>query len=157
MKQIPSFTIDHTKLKPGVYVSRIDNVGGEDVTTYDIRMKKPNIEPCLNLPAAHTLEHIVATFLRNDEEWKDRIIYWGPMGCLTGFYLIVKGNYECKEIGKLMIRAFEFSRDFTGEVPGTTAEACGNYLLHNLAVAKYEAKKYAEILTTEPCYEYPAD
>ena len=79
------------------------------------------------------------------------------MGCLTGFYLIVKGNYECKEIGKLMIRAFEFSRDFTGEVPGTTAEACGNYLLHNLAVAKYEAKKYAEILTTEPCYEYPAN
>ena len=98
MKLIPSFTVDHTRLKPGVYVSRIDTAGGEQITTYDIRMKKPNVEPCLNLPAAHTLEHIVATYLRNDEEWKDRIIYWGPMGCLTGFYLILKNDRPSKEI-----------------------------------------------------------
>jgi len=157
MKLIPSFTVDHTKLKPGVYVSRIDIVGGEEVTTYDIRMKRPNIEPCVNLPAIHTLEHLIATYLRNNEEWKEKIIYWGPMGCLTGFYLIVKGKYECSEIGSLMLKAFKYAVDFTGEIPGTTPEACGNYLLHNLAVAKYEAKKYAGILETEPCYEYPAD
>lgn len=155
MDLIPSFTVDHSKLLPGVYVSRIDDVNGSKVTTYDIRMKKPNIEPCLNLAGAHTIEHIVATYLRNNEEWKDKIIYWGPMGCLTGFYLIMKGQYDCKVVGDLMIKAFEYTANFTDKIPGTDEKNCGNYLLHNLNFARYEAKEYAEILKTNPCYEYP--
>lgn len=155
MKLIPSFTVDHTRLKPGIYISRIDTVGDNIITTYDIRLKKPNIEPCLTTTASHTLEHLIATFLRNDEAWKDSIIYWGPMGCLTGFYLIVKGEHENEEMGELMIRAFEFARDYEGEIPGATAESCGNYLLQNLAYAKYEAAAYVETLKKAPCYTYP--
>ena len=156
MDKIPSFTIDHTKLLPGVYVSRIDDVNGTKITTYDIRLKKPNVEPCMNIAAAHTLEHIIATYLRNDPEWKDKIIYWGPMGCLTGFYLIVKDLHECKEIGALMIKAFDFATNFNDVVPGTDAKSCGTYLMHNLDYARYEAKKYSDILKTNPCYEYPS-
>ena len=155
MKLIPSFTVDHTKLNPGVYVSRIDTVGSETITTYDIRMKKPNIEPCVDVAAMHTLEHIIATYLRNNAQWKDSIIYWGPMGCLTGFYLIIKDQQPCETIGKLMIDAFEFAANFKDKVPGTDAVNCGNYLMHNIHYARYEAAKFVEILKTSPCYEYP--
>ncbi|HBJ77327.1 MAG TPA: S-ribosylhomocysteine lyase [Porphyromonadaceae bacterium] len=154
MNLIPSFQIDHTKLLPGIYISRIDNVGGERVTTFDVRMKRPNLEPVIHSNAMHTIEHIVATFLRNDEEWKDRIIYWGPMGCLTGCYLIVKGQPQPQELLPLLLRAFEHCADYEGEVPGTTPETCGNYLLHDLQMARYEARKYVEILKNNPPFEY---
>ena len=141
---------------PGIYESRVDTLGTEYATTFDIRMKKPNAEPVVHGNAMHTIEHIVATFLRNDAEWKDRIIYWGPMGCLTGCYLIVKGHPKPEEILPLMIRAFEFCADFEGEIPGNKPEDCGNYIFHDLNMAKYEAKKYAEILKTNPCFVYPS-
>lgn len=141
MNKIPSFTINHNKLLRGIYVSRKDEVGGEVVTTFDIRMKVPNQEPCLHNGAIHTIEHLAATYLRNDEEWKDRIIYWGPMGCLTGNYLLIKGDLESKDIVELMKRTFQFVADFEGEIPGQAAKDCGNYLLHDLPMAKYESKK----------------
>ncbi len=144
MKKIPSFTINHEKLLPGIYVSRKDQVGNEVITTFDIRMKAPNREPVLHPGALHTIEHLAATYLRNDEEWKDRIVYWGPMGCLTGNYLLVKGDYESKDIVELMKRTFKFVADFEGEVPGAAPKDCGNYLLHDLPMAKWEAKKYLE-------------
>ena len=121
MNKIPSFTINHNKLLRGIYVSRKDEVGGEVVTTFDIRMKVPNQEPCLHNGAIHTIEHLAATYLRNDEEWKDRIIYWGPMGCLTGNYLLIKGDLESKDIVELMKRTFQFIADFEGEIPGQAA------------------------------------
>ncbi|MBQ0057704.1 MAG: S-ribosylhomocysteine lyase [Bacteroidales bacterium] len=155
MELIPSFTIDHSCLKPGIYVSRQDNVGGETVTTYDIRMIAPNQEPALAPAAIHTIEHLVATYLRNDEEWKDRIIYWGPMGCLTGNYLIMRGNYAPEEIRPLLIRAFQFVVDFEGTVPGTTPDACGNCLLHDLPMAKWESRRYVDRLTNQFCSVYP--
>ena len=131
MNKIPSFTINHNKLLRGIYVSRKDEVGGEVVTTFDIRMKVPNQEPCLHNGAIHTIEHLAATYLRNDEEWKDRIIYWGPMGCLTGNYLLIRGDLESKDIVELMKRTFQFIADFEGEIPGQAAKDCGNYLLHD--------------------------
>ncbi len=146
MDKIPSFTIDHCRLQPGIYVSRKDEVGGETVTTFDIRMKRPNAEPCLHNGAIHTIEHLAATCLRNDAEWKDRIIYWGPMGCLTGNYLLVKGDLQSKDIVDLMIHTFEFIASFEGEIPGQAAKDCGNYLLHDLPMARYEAHKYLEVL-----------
>lgn len=155
MDLIPSFQIDHTKLLPGIYVSRIDTVGNDYVTTFDIRMKKPNLEPVVHQNAMHTIEHIVATYLRNNDEWKDQIVYWGPMGCLTGCYLIMKGRPAPKDICPLIIKAFEFCANFTDEVPGTTPETCGNYLLHDLPIARYESRLYADILKTNPCFEYP--
>lgn len=155
MDLIPSFRIDHTRLLPGIYESRVDTLGAELATTFDIRMKKPNLEPVVHPNAMHTIEHIVATYLRSDSEWKDRIIYWGPMGCLTGCYLIVKGRPAPEELLPLMIRAFEFCADFEGEVPGTAPENCGNYLLHDLNMAKYEARRYADLLKTSPCFVYP--
>ena len=142
MKKIPSFTIDHDKLLRGIYVSRKDSVGGDTVTTFDIRMKEPNREPALHQGALHTIEHLAATFLRNDEEWQDRIVYWGPMGCLTGSYLLVKGDLESKEIVELMKRTFQFIANYEGEIPGATPKDCGNYLLQDLPMARYEAKKY---------------
>lgn len=153
MELIPSFQVDHTKMLPGIYESRVDVLGTECVTTFDIRMKRPNAEPVIHPNAMHTLEHLVATFLRNDAEWKDRIIYWGPMGCLTGCYLIVKGRPTGEEILPLMIRAFEFCARYEGEVPGAAAVHCGNYLLHDLPMAKYEASLFAHILKTAPCFE----
>ena len=126
MNKIPSFTINHNKLLRGIYVSRKDEVGGEVITTFDIRMKVPNQEPCLHNGAIHTIEHLAATYLRNDEEWKDRIIYWGPMGCLTGNYLLIKGDLESKDIVELMKRTFKFIADFEGEIPGQAAKDCGN-------------------------------
>ena len=142
MKKIPSFTINHLKLKRGIYVSRKDSVGGETVTTFDIRMKEPNREPVLHPGALHTIEHLAATYLRNDEEWKDRIVYWGPMGCLTGNYLLLRGDLEPKDIVGLMQRTFDFIAHFEGEVPGARPEDCGNYLLHDLPMARWEARKY---------------
>ncbi len=144
MKKIPSFTINHNLLKRGIYVSRKDEVGGEVVTTFDIRMKEPNREPALHPGALHTIEHLAATYLRNDEEWKDRIVYWGPMGCLTGNYLLLRGDYESKDIVELMKRTFKFIEDFEGDVPGAAPQDCGNWLLHDLPMAKWEAKKYLE-------------
>ena len=155
MDLIPSFAVDHTNLQPGIYISRQDEVGGEAVTTYDIRMTAPNQEPALAPAAIHTIEHIVATFLRNDPDWKEYIIYWGPMGCLTGNYLIMKGKHEPEVIRQLMIKAFQFVVDFAGEVPGTTPATCGNYLLHDLPMAKWEAKRYVERLKNTLCCTYP--
>ena len=142
MKTIPSFTIDHIRLLRGIYVSRKDEVGGETVTTFDIRMKEPNREPALGQGALHTIEHLAATYLRNHPIWSDKIVYWGPMGCRTGNYLLLNGDYESKDIVPLMIETFEFIRDFEGEVPGASAKDCGNYLDMNLGMAKYLAKKF---------------
>lgn len=155
MDLIPSFQVDHTKIKPGIYESRLDKIGDEFATTFDIRMKYPNTEPAIHPNAMHTIEHVVATFLRNDEEWKDRVIYWGPMGCLTGSYLIVKGHPTPQEVYPLMLRAFEYLKDFEGEVPGATPLNCGNYLLHDLQMAKWEAAQYYSRLKEEPCFDYP--
>ena len=146
MKKIPSFTIDHNQLLPGIYVSRKDNVGNNVVTTFDIRMKAPNREPALHPGALHTIEHLAATYLRNNEEWQDRIVYWGPMGCLTGNYLLMKGDMKSEEIVKLMIDTFEFVANYDGVVPGTEPQDCGNYLLHDLPMARYEAKQYLKVL-----------
>ena len=155
MKLIASFAVDHTNLKPGIYISRKDEVNGATITTYDIRMTAPNHEPALAPAAIHTIEHIVATYLRNDDEWKDKIIYWGPMGCLTGNYLIMKGLYEPETIRQLMIRAFQYVADYQDEVPGTTPATCGNCLMHDLPMAKWEAKRYVQRLQEEFCHEYP--
>lgn len=157
MDLIPSFQVDHTKIVPGIYESRLDTLGSEFVTTFDIRMKRPNVEPVIHPNAMHTIEHVIATFLRNDEEWKDRIVYWGPMGCLTGCYLIVKGHPAPEEILPLMIRAFEFCAEYDDVVPGANPTNCGNYILHDLCMAKYEARLFANILKTNPCFVYPTE
>lgn len=155
MDLIPSFAVDHTDLRPGIYISRRDNVGGEAVTTYDIRMTAPNHEPALAPAAIHTIEHIVATYLRNNPDWKDSIIYWGPMGCLTGNYLIMKGEYDPQAIRELMVEAFTYVVEYDAEVPGTTPATCGNYLMHDLPMAKYEAARYVKRLQEEFCCTYP--
>ena len=159
MEKIPSFTIDHIRLERGIYVSRQDGVGGEVVTTFDVRMKEPNREPVLSPSAIHTIEHLAATFLRNHPVWADRIIYWGPMGCLTGNYLIVRGNLTSADILPLVKETFAFVADYEGEVPGATARDCGNYLLMNLSEARWEARKYLlEVLEniTDKNLNYPA-
>ena len=155
MDLIPSFQVDHTLIVPGIYVSRTDTIGGDYATTFDVRMKRPNAEPAVHPNALHTIEHVVAPFLRNDAEWKDRIVYWGPMGCLTGNYLIVKGRPAPQELYPLIVRAFEYLRDYDGEVPGATAVNCGNYILHDLNMAKWEAARFVEVLKAKPCFEYP--
>ena len=158
MEKIPSFTIDHLLLKRGIYVSRQDVVGGEVVTTFDVRMKEPNREPALSPSAIHTMEHLAATFLRNHPVWADRIVYWGPMGCLTGNYLIVKGDLLSADVLPLMKETFAFIAAFDGEVPGATARDCGNYLLMNLPEARWEANKYlTEVLecATDENLNYP--
>ena len=142
MEKITSLTIDHIKLQPGVYVSRKDPVGNEIITTFDLRMTSPNEEPVMNTAEMHTIEHLAATFLRNHPEFGKKIIYFGPMGCLTGFYLLLAGDYESKDIIPLMIEMWEFIRDFKDEVPGASAKDCGNYLDMNLGMANYLAKKY---------------
>lgn len=142
MNKIPSFTINHDKLLRGIYVSRKDEVGGEVVTTFDIRMKEPNREPVMHPGALHTIEHLAATFLRNDAEWKDRVIYWGPMGCLTGNYLLLRGDLQSENIVDLMRRTFKFVAEYEGEIPGAAPRDCGNYLLHDLPMAKWEARKF---------------
>ena len=142
MEKITSFTIDHLKLFPGVYVSRKDNVGEMTVTTFDIRMTRPNFEPVINTAELHAIEHLGATFLRNHKEWGENILYFGPMGCRTGFYLLLNGDYESKDIVSLLKEMFTFIKDFEGEVPGACAKDCGNYLDINLPMAKYIAKRY---------------
>ena len=158
MKMIPSFSVDHTAIVPGIFTSRVDTVGNSTVTTYDIRLTRPNKEPAIDVAAMHSLEHIIATFLRNDPDWKDEIIYWGPMGCLTGFYLILKGNRSPQDICDLLLRAFRSVAD-SETVPGATAENCGNYLMHNLDMAKWHAAKFADYLAANSgnseIFEYP--
>ena len=144
MEKITSFTIDHIKLQPGIYVSRKDPVGDSVVTTFDLRMTSPNEEPVMNTAEVHTIEHLAATYLRNDPEYKDKTIYFGPMGCRTGFYLLLAGDYESKDIVGLITALFEFIRDFKDEVPGASPKDCGNYLDMNLGMAKYLTKKYLD-------------
>ena len=148
METIKSFTVDHKRLLPGVYVSRKDSTGHDVVTTFDIRMTRPNFEPVMNTAEIHTLEHLGATFLRNHEEWGDKIIYFGPMGCRTGFYLFLAGDYESEDIISLLREMFEFVCHFEGEIPGAAPEACGNYLDQNLPMAKYLAEKYLDHVLT---------
>jgi S-ribosylhomocysteine lyase len=142
MKKIPSFTIDHLRLLRGVYVSRKDMVGGETVTTFDIRMKEPNREPVLSQGAIHTIEHLAATYLRNDPVWGPRIVYWGPMGCLTGNYLLVKGDWQSRDMLPVLRETFSFIASYEGEIPGAAPKDCGNWLLHDLPAARAEAAKY---------------
>ena len=144
MEKITSFTIDHIKLQPGVYVSRKDPVGNETITTFDLRMTSPNEEPVMNTAEMHTIEHLAATYLRNHKEFGKKIIYFGPMGCRTGFYLLLAGDFESKDIIPLMVEMWEFIRYFKEEVPGASAKDCGNYLDMNLGMANYLAKKYLE-------------
>ena len=144
MKKIASFTVDHLRLVPGVYVSRIDQAGGNPITTFDLRMTSPNDEPVMNTAEVHTIEHLAATFLRNHAEYADKTIYFGPMGCRTGFYLILAGSYESKDIVPLVTEMFTFIRDFHDEVPGASPKDCGNYLDMNLGMAKYLAKKFLD-------------
>ena len=148
MEQIASFTVNHMRLLPGIYVSRKDSTGHDVVTTFDIRMTRPNFEPVMNTAEIHTLEHLGATFLRNHEEWGDKIIYFGPMGCRTGFYLLLAGDYEPEDIISLLREMFEFVCHFEGEIPGAAPEACGNYLDQNLPMAKYLAEKYLDHVLT---------
>ena len=158
MNKITSFTIDHIRLIPGIYVSRKDSVNGHIITTFDIRMTSPNDEPVMNTAEIHTIEHLGATFLRNHEVYKDQVIYFGPMGCRTGFYLLLSGEYSSRDILPLMKEMFTFIADFEGEVPGASAKDCGNYLDMNLPMAKYLAKKYLlDVLTdiTEDRLVYP--
>ena len=146
MEKITSFTIDHIKLEPGLYVSRKDKVGAETVTTFDLRLTKPNDEPVMNTAEVHTIEHLAATFLRNEPNWKEKVLYFGPMGCRTGFYLLLAGDYESADVVELVKCCFEFVRDFRGEVPGASAKDCGNYLDMNLPMANYWGKRYAALL-----------
>ena len=144
MEKIASFTIDHLKLVPGVYVSRKDTIGKEVITTFDLRMTSPNDEPVMNTAEVHTIEHLAATFLRNHPVYGGKTIYFGPMGCRTGFYLLLAGDLTSKEIVPLMIEMFEFIRDFKDEVPGASPKDCGNYLDMNLPMANYLAKRYLD-------------
>ncbi|MBR1824060.1 MAG: S-ribosylhomocysteine lyase [Ruminococcus sp.] len=158
MELIASFSVDHTLIVPGIFTSRVDKVGSETITTYDIRVTRPNREPAIDVAAMHSIEHIAATFLRNDPDWKNEVIYWGPMGCLTGFYLILKGNRTPQEIHGLVLNAFR-SVEKAETVPGTEAKNCGHYLMHNLAMAKWYASKFADYLeenANDPSiFEYP--
>ena len=146
MEKITSFTIDHIRLQPGLYVSRKDAVGQEVITTFDLRVTNPNEEPVMNTGEIHAMEHLAATFLRNDPVWKDKVLYFGPMGYRTGFYLLLAGDHTSREIVPLVKACFQFIADFTGEIYGASAVDCGNYLDMNLPMAKYWAKRYAELL-----------
>ena len=158
MELIQSFSVDHNLIVPGIFTSRVDYLGDYTVTTYDIRLKRPNKEPVIDVAAMHSLEHIIATFLRNEPDWKDEIIYWGHMGCLTGFYLILKGKRAPQEIYDLLLRAFE-SVEAATEVPGAAAVNCGHYLMHNLGMAKWYAAEFASYLKENEgrseIFEYP--
>jgi len=159
MEKITSFTVNHIDLEPGVYVSRKDHIGAETITTFDLRITSPNDEPVMNTAEVHTIEHLGATFLRNHPDYKDKTIYFGPMGCRTGFYLLLAGDYESADIVPLMIELFTFIRDYHDEVPGASARDCGNYLDMNLGMANYIAKRYLEntlVGITEKHLVYPA-
>ena len=157
MEKITSFTIDHILLKPGLYVSRKDKVGVETVTTFDLRFTSPNEEPVMNTAEMHTIEHLAATYLRNEPAWKERVLYFGPMGCRTGFYLLLAGDYSSYDILELMKACFRFVADYDGEVPGASARDCGNYLDMNLPMANLYGRKYVELLESadEDRLNYP--
>lgn len=160
MEKITSFTINHLELLPGVYVSRKDKAGDAVITTFDLRMTRPNYEPVMNTAEMHTIEHLAATFLRNHSDYKEKVLYFGPMGCRTGFYLLLTGDYESKDIVPLMKEMFTFIRDYKVEVPGASARDCGNYLDMNLPMANYLADKYLrEVLEgiDDSRLIYPAD
>ena len=146
MEKITSFTIDHIRLQPGLYVSRKDAVGSETVTTFDLRLTSPNEEPVMNTAEVHTIEHLAATFLRNDPAWKDRVLYFGPMGCRTGFYLLLVGDYSSRQVLPLVTDCFRFIRDYRGAVPGASPRDCGNYLDMNLSMANYWGRRYTALL-----------
>lgn len=148
MEKIKSFTIDHIKLQPGLYVSRKDSVGSEVVTTFDLRITNPNEEPVMNTAEIHTIEHLAATYLRNDPQWRDKVIYFGPMGCRTGFYMLLTGDYESADVLDLVRKCFSFIADFDGEIPGASAKDCGNYLDMNLPMANFWGRQYAKLLET---------
>ena len=150
MEKITSFTIDHIKLQPGLYVSRRDRVGAETVTTFDLRLTSPNEEPVMNTAEVHTIEHLAATYLRNEPVWKDKVLYFGPMGCRTGFYLLLAGDYTSRDVLELVKGCFRFIADYRDEVTGASARDCGNYLDMNLPMASYCAKKYAALLENIP-------
>ena len=150
MEKITSFTIDHIKLQPGLYVSRKDKIGAQTVTTFDLRLTSPNEEPVLNTGEMHTIEHLAATFLRNDPTWKEKVLYFGPMGCRTGFYLLLAGDYTSRDALSLVRDCFCFVRDFQGEIPGASAKDCGNYLDMNLPMANYWGSRYAALLENIP-------
>lgn len=158
MDLIESFSVDHRYIIPGIFVSRTDYIKDGIITTYDIRLKKPNREPVIDTSAMHSLEHIIATYMRNNNEWKNEIIYWGPMGCLTGFYLILKGNRKPEDIYDLILNSFKEVENYK-EVPGSNIENCGNYLMHNLAMAKWYANEFVKYLeenkNNKLIYEYP--
>ncbi len=158
MELIQSFSVDHTRIVPGIFTSRVDHLGSFSVTTYDVRLKRPNREPVIDVAAMHSLEHLIATFLRNEPDWKDEVIYWGPMGCLTGFYLILKGNRASSEIYDLLLNAFRSVED-AHEVPGTAPANCGHYLMHNLEMAKWYAREFVSYLEdnagNSAIFEYP--
>ena len=144
MEKITSFTINHLVLEPGIYVSRVDNYGGSSITTFDLRMTAPNKEPVMNNEEMHTIEHLGATFLRNDPEWSDKVVYFGPMGCRTGFYMLLAGDLTSRDVVDLVTRMYEFIRDFQGDIPGASARDCGNYLDQNLPMANWLAKRYLD-------------
>ena len=148
MEKIASFTIDHLRLRPGLYVSRKDRIGAETVTTFDLRITAPNIEPVMNTAEVHAIEHLGATYLRNDPTWKDRVVYFGPMGCRTGFYLLLSGDLASEDVLSLVADTFRFIRDFSGEIPGASAKDCGNYLDMNLPMAQFHARRYVSVLET---------
>ncbi len=150
MEKIASFTIDHLKLQPGLYVSRRDTFGGQAVTTFDLRLTSPNEEPVMNTAEMHTIEHLAATYLRNDPQWKDRVLYFGPMGCRTGFYLLVWGEWTSEALLPLVQECFRFIAGFSGDVPGASAEDCGNYLDMNLPMANYWGRRYSRLLENIP-------
>ena len=146
MEKIASFTVDHLNLLPGIYVSRKDTLASDVITTFDLRMTRPNFEPVMNTAEIHAIEHLGATYLRNHKEFGQKTIYFGPMGCRTGFYLLLKGDYESKDIVELMIELYKFIKDYEGEIPGQSPKDCGNYLDMNLGMAKYLSAKYLEVL-----------
>ena len=148
MEKITSFTIDHLRLSPGLYVSRKDRIGAETVTTFDLRLTKPNEEPVMNTAEVHTIEHLAATYLRNEPQWKSRVLYFGPMGCRTGFYLLLHGDLTSRDVLPLVTEAFRFIRDYRGEVPGACPKDCGNYLDMNLPMANYWGRRYTALLET---------
>ncbi len=148
MEKITSFTIDHNLLQPGLYVSRKDPVGDQTVTTFDLRITDPNAEPVMNTGEIHTMEHLAATYLRNEPQWKDKVLYFGPMGCRTGFYLLLTGDYTSRDVLKLVTDCFRFIANYSDEIPGATAKDCGNYLDMNLPMANYWGRRYASLLET---------
>ena len=153
MEKIASFTIDHLRLQTGLYVSRVDCAGQEKITTFDIRMTRPNTEPVMDTAAVHAIEHLGATYLRNEPQWKDRVLYFGPMGCRTGFYLLLAGSYESRDILPLVDGMFRFIAGYEGEIPGASAKDCGNYLDMNLPMARYHAEKYIREVLDHPAQD----